>query len=106
MDFDMIIYVGNLPLGLDEEQLKGHFQAFGEVQSITVMNDKYIASGQPRGYGYVEMPVKSQGEAAITGLRGTVIENHLISLVEALPLAKKDIGFVRYRHSTPRRREL
>jgi RNA recognition motif-containing protein len=51
----MNIYVGNLPLEMTEEELRGEFVSFGEVTSVTIMNDKYIGSGQPRCYGYVEM---------------------------------------------------
>ena len=101
---DLIIYVGNLSLDITEEQLKSFFQAFGKVQSVAIMNDKYIGSGQPRGYGYIEMASKSEGEAAIAGLKGTVINDHLINIVEALPLERKDSGYLGKRLTLPRRR--
>ena len=52
----MNIYVGNLSLEVTEEKLRQEFMAFREVLSVTIMNDKYIGSGQSRGYGFVEMP--------------------------------------------------
>jgi RNA recognition motif-containing protein len=52
----MNIYVGNLSLEMTEEELRREFMAFGEVISVTIMNDKYIGSGQSRGYAFVEMP--------------------------------------------------
>ena len=64
----MNIYVGNLSLEVTEEELRREFIAFGEVVSVTIMNDKHIGSGQPRGYGFVEMVANSEGEAAITSL--------------------------------------
>ncbi len=99
-----MIYVGNLSLSTTAEQLKSFFQAFGKVHSVAIMNDKYIGSGQPRGYGYIEMVSKSEGEAAITGLKGTVINNRLINIVEALPLERKNSGYVGKRITLPRHR--
>jgi len=83
----MNIYVGNLSLEVTEEELRREFMAFGEVVSVTIMNDKYIGSGQSRGYGFVEMPSKSEGEAAIASLKGKRLRNLLINVIEALPLS-------------------
>jgi RNA recognition motif-containing protein len=85
----MNIYVGNLSLETSEEELRKEFTEFGEVISVTIMNDKYIGSGQPRGYGYVEMASKSEGAAAIANLEGGKMRNRVISVVEALPLSDK-----------------
>ena len=85
----MNIYVGNLPLEITEEELRGEFITFGEVTSVTIMNDKYIGSGQPRCYGYVEMTLKAQGTAAISNLNGKKLGNRVVDVVEALPLSDK-----------------
>jgi RNA recognition motif-containing protein len=61
--------------------------SFGEVTSVIIMNDKYIGSGQLRGYGFVEMTSKSEGEAAIKSLQGKRLRDRLINVVEALPLS-------------------
>ena len=86
----MNIYVGNLSLKTTEEELRQEFRAFGSVASVSVMNDKYIGSGQTRGYGFVEMPSHSEGQAAIAGLNGKTINNHVMNIVEALPLSRSD----------------
>ena len=83
----MNIYVGNLPLETTEDELRDEFTAFGEVLSVTIMNDKYIGSGQPRCYGYVEMALKSQGTAAIAKLNGKKIGDRVVDIIEALPLS-------------------
>ena len=94
----MNIYVGNLPLEVTEDELRQEFMAFGEVISAIIMNDKYIGSGQQRGYGFVEMTSKSEGEAAITSLKGKRLRDRLINVVEALPLSdNKDEGFLHSR---------
>jgi len=83
----MNIYVGNLSLEVTEEELRREFMAFGEVISVTIMNDKYIGSGQSRGYGFVEMPSVSEGQAAITALNGKTLRHRTIAVIQALPLS-------------------
>jgi RNA recognition motif-containing protein len=85
----MNIYVGNLSLEMTEDELRKEFAEFGEVISVTIMNDNYIGSGQPRGYGYVEMSSKSEGATAIATLEGEKLRNQVINVVEALPLSGK-----------------
>jgi RNA recognition motif-containing protein len=86
----MNIYVGNLSLETTEEELRQEFAEFGEVISVTIMNDNYIGSGQPRDYGYVEMASKSEGTTAIANLEGENLRNRVVNVVEALPLSNKD----------------
>ncbi|MFH0769738.1 MAG: RNA-binding protein [Chloroflexota bacterium] len=83
----MNIYVGNLSFDVTEEELRQAFVVFGQVGSVSIMNDKYIGSGQTRGYGFVEMPSKFQGEAAIARLNGKALKDRIINVVEALPLS-------------------
>jgi RNA recognition motif-containing protein len=85
----MIIYIGNLSLETTEDELRQEFTAFGQVTSVTIMNDKYIGSGQPRGYGFVQMSLKSEGTAAIASLKGKKLRNRMVDVVEALPLSDK-----------------
>lgn len=81
--------MGNLSLETTEGDLRKEFTEFGEVISVSVMNDKYIGSGQPRGYGYVEMTSKSEGAAAIARLEGKKLRDRTICLVEALAPSNK-----------------
>jgi len=83
----MNIYVGNLSLEVTEEELQREFRAFGEVTSVSIMNDKYIGSGQSRGYGFVEMPSVSEGQAAITALNEKTLRHRTIDVIQALPLS-------------------
>ena len=70
----MNIYIGNLSLETTEDELRRQFAGFGEVVSVIIMNDEYIGSGQPRGYGYVQMTSKADGIAAIAGLTGKIMD--------------------------------
>jgi len=85
----MNIYVGNLALETTEDELRKEFIEFGDVISVTIMNDKYIGSGQPRGYGYVEMASKSEGATAIANLEGKKLRKRIVNVIEALPLSDK-----------------
>jgi RNA recognition motif-containing protein len=89
----MNIYIGNLAFEVSEGELRQEFTAFGEVISVTLMNDKYIGSGQPRGYGFVEMPSESEGKAAIAALDGRTLRHMTINVIEALPLSD-DTGYI------------
>ena len=79
----MKIYVGNLSYEVTEEELRQEFMAFGEVTSANIITDKF--SGRPKGFGFVEMASKSEGEAAITGLNGKTIKERTIVVNEARP---------------------
>ena len=54
----MNIYVGNLAREVTEEDLQEAFKAFGQVTSATLIKDKF--SGEPRGFGFIEMPGKGR----------------------------------------------
>jgi RNA recognition motif-containing protein len=62
-DIIMDIYVGNLPYGVDDQQLQELFEQHGNVTSARVIVDKM--SGDSKGFGFVEMPDKTEALAAI-----------------------------------------
>ena len=79
----MNIYVGNLSYDVTEEELRQEFLAFGEVESLNIIMDKY--SGRPKGFGFVEMPSVSEGQAAITGLNGKTLKERTLTVNAARP---------------------
>jgi len=79
----MNIYVGNLAFELAEEELRQAFEEFGEVSSAKLITDKF--SGKPRGFGFVEMPDDSQGNAAIAGLDGKDVKGRALRVSQARP---------------------
>jgi len=79
----MKIYVGNLSYEVTEQDLRQEFEAFGGVDSVNVITDKY--SGRPKGFAFVEMASKSEAEAAITGLNGKTLKDRTIVVNEARP---------------------
>jgi RNA recognition motif-containing protein len=79
----MNIYVGNLSYDVTEADLRAAFEAFGAVTSVSIIKDQY--SGQPRGFGFVEMPSASEAQAAITGLHGKEFLGRTLNVNEARP---------------------
>jgi len=77
------IYVGNLSYDVTEEELRQEFEAFGEVTSANIITDRY--SGRPKGFGFIEMPTVSEGQAAITGLNGKTLKERTLNVNVARP---------------------
>ena len=86
----MNIYVGNLSRDVTDEELRKEFEAFGKVESVNVIKDKY--SGQSRGFGFVEMPAKAEAQAAIAALKGKVLKGRTIDVSEARPRTEGSRG--------------
>lgn len=87
---NMNIYVGNLSTEVTEDELRQEFQAFGQVASVNIIKDKY--SGRSRGFGFVEMPVVSEGQAAVAGLKGKALKDRTLDVSEARPRDDKRGG--------------
>ena len=79
----MNIYVGNLSYEITEEDLRLAFGEFGEVETVNIIKDKF--SGQSKGFGFVEMPSKTEGQSAIDGLNGKEKKGRALKLNEARP---------------------
>jgi RNA recognition motif-containing protein len=79
----MNIYVGNLSYSVTEEDLRQAFEAFGQVASASIIKDKF--SNQSKGFGFVEMPVKEEAQAAISGLNGKDMKGRTLNVNEARP---------------------
>ena len=79
----MKIYAGNLSFDVTEEDLRTEFAAFGKVDSVSVITDKY--SGRSKGFAFVEMPSVSEGQAAITALNGKALKNRTLTVSGARP---------------------
>ena len=77
------IYVGNLSYEATEDDLRSAFQAHGEVSSVAIIMDKM--TGRSRGFGFVEMPEKTQAQAAITALNLQEVRGRAITVNEARP---------------------
>jgi RNA recognition motif-containing protein len=79
----MKIYVGNLSYEVTEKDLRQEFEAFGKVESVSIITDKY--SGRSKGFAFVEMPSVSEGQAAITALNGKTLKDRTLTVNAARP---------------------
>jgi RNA recognition motif-containing protein len=79
----MNMYVGNLAYSVTEADLRAAFEAFGTVESASVITDR--DSGRSKGFGFVEMPNNSEADAAIKALNDTAMSGRNIKVNEARP---------------------
>lgn len=86
----MNIFVGNLSFNLTDQELREAFEAYGQVQSAVIIKDKM--SGQPRGFGFVEMASREEAEAAIQALNGKDLKGRRINVNEARPRDERPAG--------------
>ena len=85
------LYVGNLPFGVSEDDLRKLFSEAGEIQSVKLVTDSY--SGQSRGFGFVEMASQEGAEKAISLLNGKNFMNRTLTVNEARPQKKRGGDF-------------
>ncbi|MCX6121420.1 MAG: RNA-binding protein [Ignavibacteriales bacterium] len=86
----MKMYVGNLSRDISEDELKKEFAAFGAVDSVALIKDKF--TGTAKGFGFVEMPVQAEAEAAIAGLNDKELKGRKIVVNEARPMTDRKPG--------------
>lgn len=84
----MNIYVGNLSYKVEESELKGHFEEYGEVTSVKIITDKY--SGRSKGFAFIEMANEEEAKTAINELNGKEIDGRQIVVNIARPKRTDD----------------
>jgi RNA recognition motif-containing protein len=82
----MNIYVGNLSHSVTDDDLRQAFEGFGQIETANVIKDRF--SGESRGFGFVEMPSRTEAEAAIEGMNGKDLMGRAINVNEARPKAQ------------------
>ena len=86
----MKIYVGNLAFDVTKEEIEAEFAAFGKVESVAVISDKF--TGRPKGFAFVEMLSKEEAEAAIAALNGKAIRDRAIVVNVSRPREENRSG--------------
>jgi RNA recognition motif-containing protein len=76
------IYVGNLPYRTTEDEVREIFAEHGSVLSVNLINDR--ETGQPRGFGFVEMD-DNGADAAIEALNNSPMGGRTLKVNEARP---------------------
>ena len=86
----MNIFVGNLSRDVTEEDLRSAFAEFGAVDRVNILKDKF--TGEPRGFGFVEMSSKAEAEAAINNLNRKDLKGRALTVNEARPKTDRPSG--------------
>jgi RNA recognition motif-containing protein len=84
------LFVGNLSYQATEEDLRELFQQAGTVESVRIITDQF--TGRPRGFGFVEMSTKEEGESAIEQLNGRLFRDRNLVVNEARPQPARGQG--------------
>ena len=77
----MNIFVSNISFKVREQALKELVEQYGEVSNVRIIKDK--ETRRSKGYGFVEMPNDTEGNAAINGLNGSDHHERKIVVAEA-----------------------
>ena len=84
------IFVGNLSFNTSEDELRQIFEAYGQVDRVSIMTDR--DTGRSRGFGFVEMASSEDGEKAIAALNGQQVGGRTLNVNEARPKAEHGGG--------------
>ena len=79
----MKLYVGNISFNTSAQDLEEHFGQVGTVQSANIIEDR--ETGRSRGFGFVEMSSREEGEAAIAQFDGKDLDGRQLKVNEAKP---------------------
>lgn len=79
----MNIFVGSLPFSLEEADLRESFEAYGAVDSVKIITDKF--TGRSKGFGFVEMPNDDEAQKAIDELNGATVSGRTIVVNKSEP---------------------
>lgn len=84
------IFVGNLSFGATEQAVRTLFAAHGTVDRVNIVTDR--ESGQPRGFGFVEMSNDGEGDRAISALNGKELDGRALNVNEARAKTERSGG--------------
>ena len=87
----MKLYVGNLSFGTMENDIQRLFSQAGSVESVSMITDR--DTGRSRGFAFVEMSSKSEGESAIARFNSSELDGRSLVVSEAKPRENHGGGF-------------
>ena len=84
------IFVGNLSFNATEDVVRSLFEPYGAVERVSIVTDR--ETGQPKGFGFVEMTGDAEAGKAITSLNGHELNGRALTINEARPKAERSSG--------------
>lgn len=82
------LFIGGLPYTVTEEELKEMFSKVGELESASIITDKY--TGNSKGFGFIEFKKDEDAVKAIETLNNTELGGRRINVAEAKPMEPRD----------------
>jgi cold-inducible RNA-binding protein len=86
----MNIYVGNIAFDASEDEVRSLFASYGEVTNVNLLKDKF--TGQPRGFGFVDMALDAEAQKAIHELNGRELRGRKLTVNQARPREERAPG--------------
>jgi RNA recognition motif-containing protein len=77
------LYVGSLPYSVTEDELRELFSAYGPIESVRIITDKF--TGQSKGFGFVEMANGEDAKKAIEAVNGMKLNGRTLIVNDARP---------------------
>ena len=97
----MNLFVSNLPHQLSEDELREHFSSCGTVTSAKIIMDR--ETNRPRGFGFVEMSSKEEGEKAINDLNDKELGGRPLLVKEAIEKERRPRGNFKDKRNSDKR---
>ena len=86
----MRIFTGNLSFDTTQQELQQAFEAYGKVDSVTLISDR--ETGRSKGFAFVEMSSNTEAMAAISALNGKELGNRALTVNEARPREERSFS--------------
>lgn len=85
------LYVGSLPYSTTEEEIRELFEAFGPIESVRIITDKF--TGMSKGFAFVEMANPDDARKAVEGMNGKQLNGRTLIVNEARPEQRRERSF-------------
>ena len=79
----MNLYIGNLPYGVTEEDIRAKFSEFGELAKIDLIMDRF--TGESKGFGFIEYASNSDADKAIKSMNGAQFGGRILKVNQSKP---------------------
>jgi len=84
------LFVGNLSFQTTENDISSAFEAFGPIESVSIITDR--ETGRSKGFGFVVISEEDNADKAIAQMNGSQLDGRALTVNEARPMVKRDFG--------------
>ena len=84
------LFVGNLSFQTTENDISTAFEAFGPIESVSIITDR--ETGRSKGFGFVVISEADSADKAIAQMNGSQLDGRALTVNEAKPMVKREFG--------------